>query len=285
MEAKRRKGSIRRLLELWRVHAHLDLMWMTRDTRFFVICYLSDLVMTVAAVAAMLLLAERFGGIGRWSKHEIVFMLGYGSLLGGAMHLLFGYNVLHVSRRLGRGQLDHTLMMPQPVWMTLLTEGFAPFQSSAGVLPGVGLVIWSLSRMPIEVSPAWIAAFVLNMAGSCAVMVSFTYIWGSLAFWAPRAAEEVSTTAMRFLEELRIFPLNGLGPVLVGGLMTVVPVGLLAWYPSQSLLGIEKHPWSIAVTPIAGIVFVGVAVTVFLRGMKHYGKVGSARYSSRGHRS
>src|SRR2546425_6042505 len=103
---------------------------MTRDSRQFLIYFLSDAVLNVAAVTATLLLAERFDGIGAWTKHQVLFMLGYGLIVSGVLNTLFTYNVLYISRRLGRGQLDHTLIQPQPLVISLLTEGFAPFSGS-----------------------------------------------------------------------------------------------------------------------------------------------------------
>src|SRR5947209_15927157 len=105
-----------RLLQLWRLYAWLDFMWVTRSFRMFVMYFVGDAVINVAAVTGMLLVAERFDGIGPWSKWQIVFMLGYGTMVSGLLSTFFGYNVLMISRRLGRGQFDHTLIQPQPVW-------------------------------------------------------------------------------------------------------------------------------------------------------------------------
>ena len=98
-------------------------------------------------------------------------------------------------------------------------------------------------------------------------------------------AEEISTAASSFLGELRVFPLNGLGPVLAGGLLMVVPVGFVAWYPCQSLLGLDPHPWSRGLTPCAGALFLTLAMLVFRLGSKHYAQTGSTRYLGWGHRS
>ena len=113
--------NLKRLLQLWRVYAYLDFMWMTRDLRFFVQCFFSDAVLSIAAVTGTFLLAERFSGIGEWTRDQVVFLLGYGMVARGLLDTFFSFNVLHISRRLGRGQLDHTLIQPQPVWMALLT--------------------------------------------------------------------------------------------------------------------------------------------------------------------
>ena len=150
-------STLTRLLQLWRMYAWLDLLWVTRSFRMFLLYYIGDALINVAAIAGMLLLAERFDGIGPWTKWQIVFMLGYGTLVTGLLGTLFGYNVLFIGRRLGRGQFDHTLIQPQPVWMALLTDGFNPFGSSSTVLCGLALVIWAAAHvvLPADSGLAW----------------------------------------------------------------------------------------------------------------------------------
>jgi ABC-type uncharacterized transport system permease subunit len=273
------------ILRLLKVHAYLDLMWMTRDFRYFLTCYISDAFISAAAVTGMLLLAERFNGIGEWSKFQIIFMLGYASIVRALMDTFFSYNVLCISRRLGRGQFDHTLIQPQPVWITLLTEGFTPFCGSCTLLPGIILLIWSIKHLSITLTPIWLTAATVNMAASVAIMLSFAFAWGSLAFWAPRSAEEISSSAVSIMSELKVFPLDGLGPILTTSLVTIMPVGFIGWYPCRCLTGLDNQPLAAFMTPAAALIAVLMAVTVFNRGMKHYAQTGSQRYLSWGHRS
>ena len=140
------------LLARWRAQARLDFMWMTRDFRFFVINVVSDIVLNLAGVTAVFLLAERFGGIGPWSRDQILFMLGYAALVRGILEVGFGYNVLAISRRIGRGQLDHTLVQPQPLWMALATEGFMPFSGLWQLLTGIGITAWAILQLDAALS-------------------------------------------------------------------------------------------------------------------------------------
>ncbi len=280
-----RTNTLQRLLRLWGLYARMDLLWMLRDGRQFAIYALSDLITNIGSVTAVLLLAARFAGIGPWNEWQVVFLLGYAMVVNASMNMLFQYNVLHISRRIGRGQMDHTLIQPQPLWMALVTEGFMPVSGSAMLWPGLGLLIWALVRLQMTVTIGWLAAAALNLAASALVMLSFSFIWGSLAFWAPRAAEEISSAAVDLVSQLKGFPLDALGPVLLGGLLTVLPVGFVAWYPARCLLGLEARPWAVLVTPLAALLFAVLAAFVFWRGMKNYANVGSQRYSAFGHRS
>ena len=115
-------------------------------------------------------------------------------------------------------------------------------------------------------------------------MVAFSFVWGSLAFWAPVGAHEISSQATRIVAQLRMFPLDGLGKRLQLGLLSFLPVGFVAWYPSRALLEIGP-PGTLLHTPLAALALALVAATVFRRGLRHYEQTGSQRYLPWGHRS
>src|SRR3954466_4256165 len=153
-----------RLLRLWQMYAVLDFTFLLADLKLALTWYISDGIVNLASVTATLLLADRFAGICAWGRCEVVFMLGYATMVSGLMNMFFGYNVLTISRRLGRGQLDHTLVQPQPIWLSLLTEGFMPFSGSSVLLPGIGLLVWAASHLSLAITPGWLALLALNLA-------------------------------------------------------------------------------------------------------------------------
>jgi ABC-2 type transport system permease protein len=116
------------------------------------------------------------------------------------------------------------------------------------------------------------------------VVLAFSFTWGSLAFWSPRAAEETSSAAMNLIGQLKPFPLDGLSRVMKDGLLTALPVGFVAWYPSRALLGLDASSASVYVTPLAACAFLLVAGAIFTQGCRHYEKTGSQRYLPHGHR-
>lgn len=284
MAAETRAPATRRFFQLWRLYASMDFTWMMRDLTSLLTFTLTDAIVGSASVTGTWLLAERFHGIGRWTPPQILFMLGYGLVVAGLPDIFFNYNVAYISRRVGRGQLDHTLLQPLPLWMALLTEGFSPFSAAMGLVPGLVLLVWAITNVGPVLTPGWLVLLALNLTASAIVALAFTFLWGSLAFWAPRAAEEINSASWQLLNQLKPFPLDGMWSALLGGLLTVVPIGLLAWYPARALLGIDRTRYSMFVTPVAAVVFVALAVWVFRRGLQEYGRTGSQRYLSLGHR-
>ncbi len=277
-------STLRRLLNLWRVHAWLDYMFVTRSLRVFALHYIADGVLAIASVSGTLLLSARFDGIGPWHPPQILFMLGYAMTVTGLLDTLFGYNVLHIGRRLGRGQLDHTLVQPQPLWMALLTEGFTPFEGSISLLTGITMLTLGFNRLQISMTLGWVAMLLVSMIASALVMLAFNFIWGSLAFWAPRGAEEINTPLIEMFAQMKGYPLDGLSPLMIGSLLIGLPIGFVAWLPCRALLGLSMGPIDLLATPLAAVLFGAVAGWVFQRGLRHYMNVGSRRYHNMGHR-
>ena len=277
-------ATLQRLLRLWRLYAWLDFMWLTRSFEKFAVYYLGDAIINATAISSTLLLAARFDGLGPWSKAQVMFMLGYAAMTTGVLEIFCGYNVLYIGRRLGRGQFDHTLLQPQPIWMALLTDGFNPFGASSAFLTGVGLTLWASRSLTVTVTLGWLALCVCNLLASATIVLSVAFFWGSLAFFAPRATEEINTPLLRMFDQLKLFPLDGLSGVMLSGLLTVVPVGFVAWYPCRALLGHATAWYAVWITPLAAVLSALLAVAMFRRGMHHYECIGSSRYRDMGHR-
>jgi len=271
------------LLRRFYVQAYLDFMFMTRDIRFFCVCAVSDVVGSLSRVMAVFLLAERFDGIGQWGHEQILFMLGYATLVNGLLDMFFGYNILGISRRLGRGQLDHSLVQPQPLWMTLLTEGFTPVIGLFPVVAGIAVVAWALSGpLDVAAAPLWWACFALQLVASCLVVVSFSFLWGTLAFWSPVGAEEISSRVNRVARQLTVFPLDSLSPWLTQVALLALPLGFVVWYPSRVLLGLPgASPWH---APLFAGALSLLTAFIFSRGLRHHERTGSQRYRDFGHR-
>lgn len=280
----RPRARLQRLFQLWRLYAYLDITVLLRDARTFFSWMISDTILNCAAITGTLLLAAKFDGIGKWSLWQVVFMLGYAMTATTLLDSFFGYNVSHISRRIGRGQLDHILAQPQPIGMALLTEGFIPFSGGVTVLPGLGMMAIALAKMGAMPTAAWLFWLVLNLGASCVVILSYAFLWGSVAFWAPRAAEEICTPIHAMFSQLKGYPLDRIGFALTTGLLTVLPIGFTAWYPCRSLLGMDPSLRGKIVTPLVALAFAMTAVVVFRRGLRHYYATGSQRYLDYGHR-
>lgn len=244
---------------------------------------LTDFLWHSGAMLAPILVALRFGHIGPWPSTAVVFMLAYGAAVASLLDAM-GDTPWVLSMRIGRGQLDHALLQPQPLWRGFFTEGFTPFDFWPVLALGVSLMAWSGAALHVPISPGWLALLGLNLLASMAVHNAYLIAWGCLAFWAPRGAEDISGAAGNLLLEIT-FPLDPVPRALRGALVSVVPSGLMSWVPVRALLRMPgAGPYDVWFTPLAAIALGAVAVVLFRIGLRRYRYTGSQRYLEYGHR-
>lgn len=274
--------KIKTLIRMFKIYGKMDLLWFLRDTKYCLMYIFSDMISTLAVVVGIFLLAVKFDGIGGMTEKEIIFMLGYSVLVEGVFALFFiSNNAGQISRTIGRGQMDHKMIQPLPVWIQLATEGFSPVSGNGVLLCGIGLVYYSISSSEINVSEIWIVLLLINLIASCTIMISTIYMLSCTAFYAPAAAEEIASVGIGMFESLKNYPLGGMNKSTQIFFCSLIPVGMIAWFPSRILLG--KFDIMIFMIMTAAI-FLVLAVLIFKKGMRYYAKYGSPRYSSFGHR-
>lgn len=278
-------AKVRRLLRLYGLYARMDFNWFTQDTFICGLCIFSDIIANIAGLSGIFLLSVRFSGVGGMTADEVLFMLGFYTLADGLTFMFAGFNIGAISRRIGRGQLDHMLIQPNPLWMELMTEGFVPVSGNAGFFCGLVITVIAVVRIGMQVTLPWLALLVLCVLLHAGVVMGFNFLLGSLAFYHPAACEEISSLSNSFFWAVGKYPLSGLPQWAIGIFITVLPVGLMAWLPSLLLLG-KAQAWYGLALPLGVVaVILFLARSAFQKGMKYYVKHGCNRYRDMGHRS
>ena len=85
-------------LRLWRLAGRMDLLFLSRSVRTGVAWYFADMLLGLSGAVWAFLLAERFDGIGPWSRRQIAFLLGFALLVRGVVDVA----------------LQHERLVPEP---------------------------------------------------------------------------------------------------------------------------------------------------------------------------
>ena len=281
----RKKISLRRILSLYALYARMDLDFLIRDVRIALMAITADLLSNLAGVSAIFLLAWRFDGVGGMSRWDVLFMLGYVTCVTCLYQLFFSNNNGHVSRRIGRGQVDHMFLQPLPFTVQLLTDGFIPFTGSQNLFFGMGISLWALHGMGRVINPLWILGLVAYLIISLSIIVGLSYLFSSLAFRRQVAFEEIATTVIDDITGvLGNYPLSGMPLTVQWTLISVVPAGLLGWFPAMALLGKTPLGLSVFYPLLVAVIIWILAGFAFKKGLMYYVKIGSNRYFAGGHR-
>ena len=286
MAVRRIAAWIRELLALYKLYAAMDLRWFLHDRVTCAVIIVSELISNVASISGVMLLALRFEGVGALSADEVLFMLGFYELAGGFLNMMLGnLNCLNISRRVGRGQIDHMLIQPRPLIMQLLTEGFMPVTGSSAFIVGVIITSIAVTRLGIRIDLAWAGAFALYVACHFALKAAQSYLYGAAAFYRPVACEELSSMVLDLNGLIGKYPLAGLPGWALGLFCTVFPAGLLAYVPALILLGKLDKGAYMALPVAVAAAFCAAAAYAFRKGLRHYAQNSCNRYRALGHRS
>ena len=280
------KITLKKLLGLYGFYTRMDLDFILRDARIALMAIAADVFSNIAAVSAIFLLAWRFDGVGGMSRWDVLFMLGYVTCVTGLYQLFFSNcNTGHISRRIGRGQVDHMFIQPLPLPVQLITEGFIPFTGCQNLFFGIGIVVWALHGMGKAISVLWIFGLAAYLIISTAIILGLSYLFSSLTFRRQVAFEEITSTVIDDLTGvLSNYPLSGMPLAVQWTLISIIPAGLLGWFPACALLGKTPLGLSVYYPLIAAVIIWTLAAITFKKGLRYYVKYGSNRYTSGGHR-
>lgn len=279
------------LIRLYRQYAKMDLLWFLRDTRYFFIQLVSDVVSGGCTIAGVCLLSANFKDFSGMTQNEILFMMGYALFIDGIYMVFFmGNNTGMISRIIGRGQLDHIMIQPVPLWVELLAQGFSPVSGSPIMIFGIGLTAYGAISADLPINALIILQFLFYSICSIVIVMSFIYLISCSAFYAPAAAEEIAGVGKELFSSLKTYPLGNMKGFQKHIFLSLIPVGLCAWFPSTLLIKAGKYGLEAVLVPeafylpIAAAIFSLIAIITFKKGMKYYETYGSPRYSGFGHR-
>lgn len=261
----------------------MDLASLARDSKFMALAITADLVSNLSSISGIFLLAWKFGGIGGMGRFEVLFMLAYGNIVMGFLNMIGGCNALFPSRIIGRGQWEHMFIMPLP-YAAQLTVGVFPFTGSGGFLSGIVLLCVAVCKMEVSLPWWWPAMLVLQLMISMVIVVACSYLFSSLAFYAPVQCEEIASTVIYSAEHTMTFPLSGMPVYIRYPLLTIFPAGLMAWFPTMILFG-RTTAFENFYPAIFALLISLAAAYFFRKGFRYYVKKGINRYVSGGHRS
>lgn len=217
------------------------------------------------------------------NRFEVLFMLAYGNIVMGFLNMMGGCNALFPSRIIARGQWEHMFIMPLP-YTVQLTVGIFPFTGSSNFLSGILVLCAALYKLDVPLPWWWPGALIFHLFISMVTVAAFSYLFSSLAFYAPVQCEEISSTVLYNIEHTMTFPLSGMPVYIRYPLLTIFPAGLMAWFPTMILLG--KRTTFENIYPAVFALLISLAAAHFFRkGFRYYVQKGINRYVAGGHRS
>ncbi|MBR2287347.1 MAG: ABC-2 family transporter protein [Clostridia bacterium] len=240
----------------------------------FFLSVLSQAVMTLGDLMAILLLLERFRSLGRWEGAEILFFFG-AMQLSFALAQTFGRGVEEFSGRVREGSFDTLLVRPRALFVQTMLMEADPRRIINGAIGITALAVAS-GRLGLH----WTGGRVLQLSFS--VLSAFSLILGlftleaSISFFTVDSIEMVNVLTYGGKQACS-YPVD-IYPAMIRTLFTVIPLALCLHQPISMILGKPIYSSSMPVTLLcllAGPAFLALMQLAWRAGVRHYRSTGT----------
>lgn len=242
----------------------------------FVMQTLGHLTVTFAEFLAIWALFARFGSIKGWQLAEVAFFYGaVNTAFAIADSLTRGFDM--APQLVKMGDLDRYLLRPRSTVLQLLGYEFT-LRRFGRFSQGVVILAVAASTLGVAWTAGKILLLLFTIAAAACLFMGLLILQATLAFWTTESLEIVNTVTYGGVETAQ-YPLPIYLPWFRKFFTFFIPLACVSYFPIVSIFGrsdpLGSPPWFRSVAPLAGVLFLGVALCAWRFGLRHYGSTGS----------
>jgi ABC-2 type transport system permease protein len=238
----------------------------------FFVSLATSFAATVFSLGFVVILFEKAPRLAGWRFEEVLFLYGFSLLPYGVFNVIslnlydFGNNYII------EGKFDRILLRPISSLFQVLFETFR-IESLQEVATGIFCVWYASHRLAFHWTFGKVA--LLAFFGLCAsvIYVSVFLLLSTVSFWFEDRIG-VHPPVWNLIAFGR-YPLSIYSGVVQFFLCWIIPFGLASFYPSVRLLGRAVSPSYAPLVPVVAVAFLGLAISVWNIGTRHYSSTGS----------
>ena len=206
------------------------------------------------------------GTLKGWTFAQTMVLIAVYYLMDGLIEMFIAPNMRQVMTQVRDGTLDFVLLKP------VSSQFMASFRQVnvwriANVLVGLGLLIYAVGKLSLNVGLSQSLAFAFTLAAGSVIVYSFWLVLVTLCFWVVRI-DNIEQLVWQAFEAGR-YPIEIYPAWLRGTLTYVIPVAFIITVPAQALAG-RIGGSALAVAGLVACITL-IASSAFWRfGLKHY---------------
>jgi ABC-2 type transport system permease protein len=204
------------------------------------------------------ILFGKFPVMNSWGLTEIMWMMSIITISWGLVGVFFG-NFTRLADIISEGYLDFYLSLPKDELLHSLASK-AKFQAVGDIVFGLVLAIFFIPLVKVPL-------FILLLAISMIIIIAFSVIFGSLAFYLGNS-REASRQGLMGVLSLASYPFSVFQGYTKFIMLTLFPAGFITGIPVQILQDFSVQ-WMIILI-VFTIVIASLAWIIFKAGIKRY---------------
>jgi ABC-2 type transport system permease protein len=218
-----------------------------------VIASLLGLLTTVGSLSIAYGYTDNLRG---WTFAQAMVLLSVYYLMDGLVEMFIGPNMRQIASQVREGTLDFILMKP------VNSQFMASFRllnvwRAANALVGLGLSVYTISRLSISMGPIQALAFALTVLVGLSIIYAFWLILVTLTFWFVRV-DNIEQIVWQAFEAAR-YPIEIYPAWLRSTLTYLVPVVFIVTVPASALAGRLSGTTLLAALAVGAALLIGAS--------------------------
>jgi len=232
---------------------------------------LAHFIGTFIDIGGIWLLFDRFKMVQGWTLHEVGLIYGIVQM-GFALAEMFARGFDTFSVMIRKGDFDLILLRPLSSLFQIATRE-VNIMRLGRLFQGLTVLIWSLSYFSF--SPISALIILASILSAASLFYGLLVIQATISFWTVEALEIMNIAGYGGLQACQ-YPVSLYTKPFRLIFTFLIPLACATYYPIATLLQKEVVPfWLGMIAPLAGFVFLVLALQLWRLGVRHYRSTGS----------
>jgi ABC-2 type transport system permease protein len=242
----------------------------------FVMQAVGQFLITGLEFAGIWALFSRFGQIRGWRLEEVAFFYGTIAITFAlADALARGFD--QFGNMVKYGDFDRLLSRPRSTVLQLFGHELT-LRRLGRFLQGVAVLSFAIVTLDIDWTPARVALLLMTVAGGVCLFVGLVILQATSAFWTTESLEVWNAFTYGGVT-MSQYPVEIYRPWFRRFFTFVIPLACVNYFPGVAILG-REDPIGTSIgfqylAPLAGPIFLLMALEVWKIGVRHYRSTGS----------
>jgi ABC-2 type transport system permease protein len=264
-------------LRLYGCYAAASIKTQLQYPASFVLLSIGQFLSTIVEFIGIWALFGRFQDLGGWTLSQV-------ALFYGTVNISFAFADM-ISRGFDvfgpifvkTGEFDRLLLRPRSAPLQLLGHELR-LTRMGRLLQGALVLGIAVGLLELSWGVREVALLLFAIAGGVAFFLGLVILQATLAFWTVESLEVANTLTYGGVAAAQ-YPIAIYSEWLWKFFTFVAPLACVAYFPIVGILGVDDPlgapEWFLSASPLAGFVFLGVALLIWRLGERHYTSTGS----------
>jgi ABC-2 type transport system permease protein len=265
---------MRSLREYFRLYFLIEAQYIKARMHYRADFIISSIGMFFSSLVTLGMFWVLFGSItdlAGWTLQEMVFIYAFYMVAISPMQILFDH-IWQLRFQIQDGRFIKYYFRPLNMMFYYLSEVF-DIKGIVQLVVGLGLLTYASAQIGIEWTLGNLGLLLAALVGASLVQIAVVVSAACTAFWLVNSWPVLSLSWR--LREIAPYPMTIFSGAFRFVFTFVIPIGFVAFYPSQMFLRPGTAPTFVYLAPLVGVILFGLMYWVWTRGVNSYSGTGS----------